>query len=437
MPSAFILCHSPADFPKCANMFRWWSARAVARINAGKRDDLIDRVAGGDAMNAGIVSAYRDSPRTIDDKTHMSRIVTTIVDDRLSRAVYAACYGIAATLLSGCVPATHPVPVRSPHTPAVFAAPPARLQVDDHPQLASRISMLGSKFNGAVGISVRDVSSGWTTGFAASQPRPQQSVSKLWVALTILDAVDHGRLSLQDPVLILPGDLTLFHQPIRDLVGADGYRTTIGDLLRQALTHSDNTANDALLRAAGGPTAVRACLTAKGVTGIAFGPGERLLQSATAGLAWKQEYSAGEAFFVARAALPMATRSAALARYLASPPDGASAEGIAAALGRLAGGQLLSPTSTSLLITLMTESVTGPQRIRGGLAPGWTFAHKTGTGQELDGLATGYNDVGLLTSPSGHRYAVAVMIASTREPIPVRQALMSDVARAVIAAEPD
>ncbi len=182
---------------------------------------------------------------------------------------------------------------------------------------------------------------------------------------------------------------------------------------------------------------MRACIAAKGLTGITFGPGERLLQSATAGLTWKQDYSVGDGFFTARAALPIATRSAALARYLSSPPDGASAEGITNALARLGKGELLSPASTSLMLTLMSESLTGPQRVRGGLAPGWTFAHKTGTGQELDGLATGYNDVGLLSSPAGHRYAVAVMIASTRVPIPVRQALMSEVARAIISAEPN
>jgi beta-lactamase class A len=49
-------------------------------------------------------------------------------------------------------------------------------------------------------------------------------------------------------------------------------------------------------------------------------------------------------------------------------------------------------------------------------------------------MTAGYNDVGLMTAPDGQVYAVAVMIASTRAPIPARQALMADVARAVVAA---
>jgi beta-lactamase class A len=80
----------------------------------------------------------------------------------------------------------------------------------------------------------------------------------------------------------------------------------------------------------------------------------------------------------------------------------------------------------------MHASKTGPLRLKSGLRPGWTFAHKTGTGQELAGLSTGYNDVGILRSPKGHRYAVAVLISSTRLAIPARMKLMGNVTRALI-----
>jgi beta-lactamase class A len=103
-------------------------------------------------------------------------------------------------------------------------------------------------------------------------------------------------------------------------------------------------------------------------------------------------------------------------------------------LSLLAQGKLLSARSTASLLTLMRSSKTGPLRLKSGLRPGWTLAHKTGTGQDLGTLSTGYNDVGLLVAPDGHRYAVSVMIASTRQPIPVRMRLMGDVTRAVIAA---
>jgi beta-lactamase class A len=79
----------------------------------------------------------------------------------------------------------------------------------------------------------------------------------------------------------------------------------------------------------------------------------------------------------------------------------------------------------------MGEAKTGPQRVKGGVPAGWTYVHKTGTGQDLGGRSTGYNDVGIMTAPDGTSYAITVMIGSTTQPIPVRWALMQQVARAV------
>ena len=121
--------------------------------------------------------------------------------------------------------------------------------------------------------------------------------------------------------------------------------------------------------------------------------------------------------------------------YLANPPDGATSNAFAEGLAKLASGKLLSPASTAFLIDLMTQSKTGPKRLRGGLAPRWSMPHKTGTGQVLKLLATAYNDVGILTSPAGKRYAVVVMIGSTNRPVSERQDLMQAVTRAVIACE--
>jgi beta-lactamase class A len=175
-------------------------------------------------------------------------------------------------------------------------------------------------------------------------------------------------------------------------------------------------------------------LAAKGIAGVTFGPGERHLQARTAGLEWRSEWAGGWGFLQARAAMTYEARDRALRRYLAAPIDGASSNGVTLGLSLLAQGKLLSARSTTSLLTLMHSSKTGPLRLKSGLRPGWTLAHKTGTGQELGTLSTGYNDVGLLVAPDGHRYAIAVMIASTRKPIPARMRLMGDLTRAVVAA---
>ena len=298
--------------------------------------------------------------------------------------------------------------------------------------LRNRINQLGSQFDGKVGIAVRAVDGGWSAGWKADELYPQQSVSKLWVAITALDAIDKGKASLDGRVTLGKNDLTLFHQPIASKVLNGGHTTTLGELMTEALTKSDNTANDKLMRSVGGPEAVRAMIRAKGLGAIRFYDGERSLQSKIAGLTWTQSYSIGRAFYEARNALPMAVRRAAFNRYIEDPYDGASATAIVNALARLKRSELLSPTSTARLLRIMGNTKTGPNRLKGGLSPGWSLSHKTGTGQVLGPVQAGYNDIGILTAPDGTSYSVAVMIKKTSTPLPTRMTLMNNVVKAII-----
>ena len=328
-------------------------------------------------------------------------------------------------------PATRPeLPRFSPPV-----APPPRAMVRSQtppPALAASIATLGRQFNGKVGIAVERIDAGWTVSYNGGELFPQQSVSKLWVAMTMLDAVDRGKVSLTMPITIRPDDLTLFHQPIAAMVkNNDGYTTSLVDLFNRAMTRSDNTANDTILRTVGGPTAVNGFLARRFIANIRFGPGERLLQSKTAGLDWSQDYAQGRRFYTARANLPRSVREKALDAYLDNPPDGAAPLAIVHALAKLKRGEMLSPTSTRLLLDTMAEAKTGPQRVKGGVPDGWRYAHKTGTGQDLPPRSTGYNDVGIMTAPDGASYAIAVMIGSTTVTIPERWALMQAVSRTV------
>jgi beta-lactamase class A len=317
------------------------------------------------------------------------------------------------------------------------AAPPAASTrpVLPAPQyIRDRINELGRGFDGRVGIAVKSIDDGWSTGWRARELYPQQSVSKLWVSITAMDAVDKGKVSLDQPVTLTRDDLTLFHQPIAAMIlGGGSYTTSLGELMVKAITTSDNTANDKLMRSVGGPRAVRAMIAAKQLGAIRFYNGERALQSRIAGLMWSPAYSFGNAFYDARDALPAAVRKAAFDRYVDDPYDGAAPRAIVSALARLKNGELLSPASTQHLLDIMSHTKTGANRLKGGLAPGWVLNHKTGTGQILGAEQAGYNDIGILTAPDGKSYAVAVMIKLTSVPLPVRMMLMNDVVRAIIA----
>jgi beta-lactamase class A len=324
--------------------------------------------------------------------------------------------------------------MRAPPEPAVFTAhraPPPRPPPPAPPaELQARLDALAAGFKEPVGIAVTDLARGWTAQVDGRALYPQESVVKVWVAIAVLDAVDRGRLRLDQQVVLRPEDRSVFYQPLGAHIGRNGYTTTLYDLLRRQLTESDNTANDKLIQEVGGAEAVSAVLARKGVSGIGVGGTERVLQSQAAGLTWTPEL-AGWRFKEARAKLPDEVRDRALAAYLAAPPDGAQPAAVTEALAALKQGRLLSPVSTEILLGLMGEARTGYHRLRAGLPSGWSIAHKTGTGPDWRGASVGINDVGLLTAPDGRTYAVAVMMRQTKKPVPQRSALMQKVSRAV------
>jgi beta-lactamase class A len=319
----------------------------------------------------------------------------------------------------------------APAAPAARAGPIAPAPVAPR-ALERRLKALAEGLPGFVGVAVTDVQDGWTAAYNGEVLLPQQSVSKLWVALAAFDAVDRGALALSDTVRVGPADMSVFHQPIQARLEGGDIEVTVDELLVGALADSDNAADDILVRRVGGSAAVEAAVRARGLAGVRPGPEQTVLQSALAGLDWRPEYSFGQAFWAARDQVPIGVRIRALETYLADPPDGAAAAAITRALARLQRGELLSPASTRRFLDILATTRTGPMRLKAGLEPGWAIAHKTGTGQELGDLQTGYNDVGLITAPDGRAYAVAVMIAHTRRPIPERQAMMAAVARAVV-----
>jgi beta-lactamase class A len=266
------------------------------------------------------------------------------------------------------VPVLRASPYRLPSVGAEQPSIAARPSV-----LADRITALGRQFDGIAGVSVYSLRDGWQIDYDASRLYPQQSCSKLWVAITALDLVDQGRISLDDQVTLGRGDLTLFHQPIRAKILGGGTTTTLAKLMFTAITESDHTANDKLMRTIGGPQAVRAMIDRKGLGAIRFYEGERALQSRIAGLIWNQEYAIGNGFTRARSALPLALRKASFERYIADPYDGAAPHAVALGLARLKRGELLSPASTARLLATMGATRTGAMRVRAALAPGWRW----------------------------------------------------------------
>ena len=198
----------------------------------------------------------------------------------------------------------------------------------------------------------------------------------------------------------------------------------------KAITTSDNTANDKLMRSIGGPE--------RGARDDRDQESRRdpLLQRRARAPEPDRRPDLDPELFDRQRLLRGARRAcrsacAGLPSTATSriPYDGAAPSAIVNALARLKRGELLSPPSTQRLLDIMGNTKTGANRLKGGLAAGLALSHKTGTGQVLGAQQAGYNDIGILTAPDGRSYAVAVMIKLTSVPLPTRMALMNNVVR--------
>ncbi len=281
-------------------------------------------------------------------------------------------------------------------------------------KLDPALNQIISGFPGRVGVCALD-----RTGASCvhgSQSFSLQSVMKLIVSLAVLDEIDHHKLGFDDSVVVHQQDLSLYVEPIAELVGPQGYRTTIHDLIRRAIVDSDSAASDILVSRIGGPRQVQSFLDRAGIQGIRIDRDERHLQTEIAGLTWHPEYVDPKVLSKAIASVPSKDRETAYRRYQLDIRDTSTPLGMASLLQRLANGNLLSPASTHFALETMAQIATFPDRLKAGVPSGWICMHKTGSSGSWRGVTAATNDVGILQAPGGTYVAIAVFVADTREP---------------------
>jgi len=254
--------------------------------------------------------------------------------------------------------------------------------------LTPQFNQIVREVHGNVGMSAVLVHTGETIEFHGDRDFPMQSVYKFPIGMAVLNDVDQGKLTLDQTVNVAKSDLVPagLHSPIRDQrpQGAD---VTLRELLRFAVSESDGTASDVLLRLAGGPEAVTAYVRGLGVDSVTIATSEA----------------------------EMARDSRAQYRNKATP------NGMTQLLRAFQNGRGLSPASRILLMELMTKTDTGPKRLKGLLPPGTVVAHKTGTSDTVKGVTAATNDVGLIKLPNGEMLAVAVFVSDAKAEEAVRE----------------
>lgn len=282
------------------------------------------------------------------------------------------------------------------------AAPPIPA-ADSTARLLPRLQALADETGGVVGLHALHLESGRSVALRGTEPFFMASVTKLPLAVHVLREVERGRIALDDRVEITASQMSPGRSPIRDAHPRGG-RLSVEELLRLAVSESDNTANDALQRLVGGPAAVTRGLEAMGIRGIRV----------------DRPYT--------RLGAEVSTRADAT-----DPRDTATPRGATSLLAALWGGRLLNRENTTRLAGWMTRGNNPASRIVAGVPAGTPVGHKTGTWNSEDGAARiAVNNVGVVTLPDGRGHlAMALFVRSSPRPLPEIDRAMAALTRAL------
>lgn len=265
-------------------------------------------------------------------------------------------------------------------------------------QLQQQIEQLAEAAQGTVGATATLVETGESVSLRGDQPFPMQSVYKMPIGMATLHLVDQGKLSLEQKIQVSTADYISKrqHSPIREKY-PNGTELNLAELLRYAVSESDGSASDILMRVIGGPNVIMNYLKSLDVKDLLVVNTEREIGSDNA-IQYKNWAKPAEAV---------------------------------ALLRRLQEGRGLSKSSRAFLLRLMTETETGLHRLKGQLPAGIVVAHKTGTSWTIDGVTAATNDIGLVTLPNGQHIAIAVFVSDAKADTDTREAVIANISRAV------
>jgi beta-lactamase class A len=264
--------------------------------------------------------------------------------------------------------------------------------------LRQQISQIAKPVKGIVGVSILGIENRDTLTFNGDARLVMHSVFKFPIALTVLHLVDTGKLTLAQLVHIKKRDMPeKLYSPLRDKYPNGDIDLPVSELLSYMVSLSDNTACDILLKLIDGPQHVQAYMLQLGIRGIAIRASEADMASA-----WELQYV-----------------------NWCKPKE------MTVLLDQFYAGKILSKSNTDFLYKLMTETSTGPKRIKGLLPAGTVVAHKTGTSPtNAEGLSPATNDVGIITLPNGKHLAIAVFVCNSRDNEATREGTIAKIAKA-------
>jgi beta-lactamase class A len=296
--------------------------------------------------------------------------------------------------------------------------------------LEAQLGSIAADAQGAVSVTVLNLRTGERASLKGQTPRPMMSVFKLPIAVAALTDVDQGLLRLDQAVPISASELRQ-GGPIAEAWKRGETAPSVESMLTHMLQESDNTAGDKLVSLLGGGASITARLRKLGLDGITIVGPEIAREAALVCVDAPAPDGGWTMDELAACTTPdAAALGAAVRREVESPPDNATTDAIVELLARLDQATILNGDSRKWLLSKLASTRTGAGRLRGGLPPDTRVAHKTGTGQTVQGVTIAMGDVGIVTPPNGDPFAIAVLMAGSRASVETQEAVIAHMARA-------
>ena len=325
------------------------------------------------------------------------------------------------------------MPVACAAAPSPTQAPPpitsAKSATARDPALQAALAKVAAESDGIVAVTVQHLGNGTRASLRGDVRLPMMSVFKLPLAIVALSLVETGALKLEQDVPIAESELRLGTvSPIADQ-WKDGARSvTLETLIVRAIQDSDNTAGDKLVTLLGGGAAITTHLRKLGIVGVDVA--EQEIEIFARAVCPGTPKPFGGWTMPAINACPTPTPADQLAagqREIDHAPNGATTDALVEMLAAIDGGAI--PRYRSWLRDTLAGTKTGAKRLKALLPPGTRVEHKTGTGEDPQGLNVATNDVGVLTLPDGQRVAIAVLTAGSRRVQAAREATIARLAK--------
>ena len=249
-----------------------------------------------------------------------------------------------------------------------------------------------------VGVFIR-TSDGAEAGYNADEEFPMLSTFKFPVALAVMKGMERDGVTTSQTVEVSARQLLPdTYSPMRDTYGTKDIVVTMGELLSYCVSLSDNNACDILIDHAGGIDSVARYVADLGVAPMRITATEQAMHTATE----RQRDNA------------------------------ASPRAMVELLSLFHEGQLIAEPYRDTLRRYMTETSTGPDKLRAGIPENAALAHKTGSSDRTaDGIKIADNDIGIITLPDGRVCYIAVFVCDSPMTDGENAALIARISRIV------